>query len=266
LKRILTAVVLLPVFIFAVIHPNPWFFTGLLAAAALLAVTEYFRIVEATGFRPFKRLGVVLTLGFLASAVWPHQLRQEWLIVIGLFMILTACVRRKVEPSDALASASVTFLGTFLVGFLLGYLVALKSTGTESGKDLIFLLAVTVWAGDTLAYYVGKNFGRHPFAPRVSPKKTWEGFFGCVAGSLIAAAAASLTFIHRIQGFHVLVLGLLVPVVGQLGDLCESALKRGAQMKDSSSLLPGHGGMLDRIDSILFNAPLIYYYHLGFLS
>ncbi len=266
MKRILTALALLPLFIFVVIHPNPWFFTVFLSVAALLSIREYFGLATATGFRVFKKLGTILTLGFLAAAVWPDQLRQEWLIVIGLFMLLTGCLRKKIDLEDALGSVAVTFFGAFFIGFLLGYLVALKSTGSESGKDLIFLLAVTVWAGDTCAYYVGKNFGKHPFAPRVSPKKTWEGFLGCVAGSLIAATIASFTFIHRIQGFHVIVIGLLVPIVGQLGDLCESAIKRGAKIKDSSQILPGHGGMLDRIDSILFNAPLIYYYHLGFLS
>lgn len=261
MKRILTAVLLLPVFIFVVVHENPWFFTLFLAAVAVLTVNEIFDIAEATGFKPFRKLGLILTLTFLASAVWPDDLHQEWIIALALFLLSLATLRKGVRLEDALGAAASTFFAVFLVGFLLGYLVALKSTDPERGKDLIFLLTVIVWAGDTSAYYVGKTFGKHKLAPRLSPKKTREGSLAYVAGSLVAAAIASVTFIHRIQGMHVVALGLIISVVGQIGDLCESAVKRGGDVKDSSSILPGHGGMFDRLDSLLFNAPVMYYYH-----
>ena len=267
MKRVLTALVLLPLFIIVVILPNPWYFTAFVAAAAVLAAIEYFRIAEASGFVVEWAPGMALTLGFVASAVWPADLKQEWLVALGLFLLLATSLRKGVDLSKSLGSAAATLFGTFYVGFLLSYLVALKSTGEnpEAGKDLIFLVAVVTWAGDTTAYYGGRAFGKHLLAPAVSPKKTWEGAAANVAGSLVAAVIAAFTFIHKIQWTHALVLGLALSVVGQVGDLCESVLKRGANVKDSSALLPGHGGVLDRLDSILFNAPLVYYYHLLFL-
>lgn len=267
MKRVLTALVLLPVFILVVVLPNPWFFTAFVAAAAVLAAVEYFRIAEASGFAVGRAVGMTLTLGFLGAAVWPADLKQEWLVALGLFLLLAASLGRGADLSKVLGSASATLFGAFYVGFLLSYLVALKSSGQnpEAGKDLIFLLAVVTWAGDTAAYYGGRAFGRHLLAPAVSPKKTWEGAFANVGGSLVAAVIAAFTFIHKIQWTHAVILGLALSAVGQVGDLCESALKRGAHVKDSSGLLPGHGGVLDRLDSILFNAPLVYYYHLLFL-
>lgn len=267
MKRVLTAAVLLPLFILVVILPNPWYFTAFVGAAALLCAVEYARIAEASGFAVQKALLLFLTLGFIAASVWPDELKHEWLVALGLFLALAASLRRGADLTKALGSAAASLFGAFYVGFLLAYLVALKSAGQnpEAGKDLIFLLACVTWAGDTSAYYGGRTFGKHLLAPAASPKKTWEGAVANVVGSLAAACIAALTFIHRIQWTHALALGFALSVVGQVGDLCESMLKRGANVKDSSGLLPGHGGVLDRLDSILFNAPVVYYYHLLFL-
>ena len=269
MKRVLTAAALLPIFIWTVIAKNPLYWTALLCLAAFLGAIEFFKMAEANGIGVFKRSGILMTLGLVASSVWPDELHTNWVIAAGIICLLALGLSGRRELGALLASVSVTFFGAFYMGFLIGYFAALKAEGTEAGKDLIFLAALTTWAGDTAAYYTGRAFGKHKLAPSISPKKTWEGAAGNLAGSLIAAFIASQTFIHKIQGLHglhVMVLGLTLSVVGQVGDLCESALKRGSGIKDSSSLLPGHGGIMDRLDSLLFNAPVVYYYHRVFLQ
>ncbi len=119
-----------------------------------------------------------------------------------------------------------------------------------------------VWTSDTAAYYIGTTFGRRPLAPRVSPKKTVEGAVGGVMGALLAAFVASVWFYRRLSVLDCVVLGLALGTIGLLGDLVESMLKRGAGMKDSASLVPGHGGILDRVDSLLYAGPVLYYYYL----
>ncbi len=158
------------------------------------------------------------------------------------------------------------FIACF-VGVFFGYLVGLRmlgsrSGGGETGSDLVFLLFFVVWSSDMVAFYVGSYLGRWPLAPHVSPKKTVEGAIGGVVGALLASFVARAWFMHRLTVADCLALGIGLGVVGILGDLVESMLKRGAGVKDSASLVPGHGGVLDRVDSLLYAAPFLYYYHL----
>jgi len=154
-------------------------------------------------------------------------------------------------------------LPTMLIGILyiclfLSYLILLNN-GTAGKRWILFLLLV-LWCGDSGAYATGRLLGKHLLSPLVSPKKTIEGALGCIALSLCAACAGQMLFFNDLAIGHALLLGLGIALAGQLGDLCESTLKRHSGIKDSGTLLPGHGGMLDRIDSLLFVAPLAYYY------
>jgi phosphatidate cytidylyltransferase len=261
LKRILTALCLLPIFIFVVISPKIYFFAALTAVAAVLAELEYFSIAKGCGFNPWKALGVCWTLAFIAVALWPRSLQLEVVISAGFMSLIIMTLFSKYDLKKAFDSISSTIFGVFYIGFFLAYFIALKSQGTERGKDLLLLLAFTVWAGDTAAYFVGSAIGKHKLAPKISPKKSWEGSIANVAASLLMAHIARLTFIQSIDGTDVLILGFAISVIGQLGDLFESVLKRAAEIKDSGNILPGHGGILDRIDSLIFTAPVLYYYH-----
>ncbi|MDQ3474214.1 MAG: phosphatidate cytidylyltransferase, partial [Acidobacteriota bacterium] len=160
-----------------------------------------------------------------------------------------------------LASAGATILGVLYVVFLGGHLVAVRTGFTqEVSADLLSFFFLVLMGADTAAYYVGKTFGKHKLAPSISPGKTWEGAIGGLVASLLLAALAHYWFFPELPLKVALPLAAVMIGLGILGDLTESALKRGAGMKDAAKILPGHGGILDRLDSLLFNAPLIYYF------
>ncbi len=152
------------------------------------------------------------------------------------------------------------------VGLPLGFLTGLRGVeDVEMGRDLLVLLLVVIWFGDTAAMYVGSLIGRHRLAPSISPRKSVEGALAAVAGGIGGALLAHVWWFHRLDAVHAVVIGTILAVVGIFGDLAESVIKRAAGAKDSSSILPGHGGMLDRIDSLLFAGPALYYYYLAVL-
>ena len=302
MKRVLTAVILIPLVILALFKAPLWLFTLLVLGVALLAAREYLDIAAATGFRPFRALGyfflacLFVACGAFAASVSGAQVPIPVLagssiaaalallaVLASPFVFLTASLRR--EPlSTALGDASVSFLLMPYVGFNLFGLPMLRSY--ENGAIFILFILLMVWAGDTAAFYVGRALGKHRLAPRVSPGKSWEGSIA----SVVAAVAVAILLFHFLtpiwRGLHsihlvsisgyaytmhslanvrpdfprapwwmVALLAICVNVAAQLGDLAESALKRGAGMKDSGALLPGHGGVLDRIDALLFAIP-----------
>lgn len=265
MKRLLSAIVFLPLFWVIVKKFRPGLYQALILAAALLALRELFRLAEARGQRCHRVLGAALAALLIASFVLP-ALDPRAPLVLGLLLIPIAALRRDGDWSKAFGDIAATFFIAVFVGVLFGYLMALRiideaPKGAETGSDLVFLLFLIVWGSDTAAYYVGSAFGRHALAPRVSPKKTIEGAVAGIAGALAAAFVARAWFIARLTVADCLVLGLGLGVVGILGDLVESMLKRGAGIKDSAALVPGHGGILDRVDSLLYAAPVLYYYY-----
>ena len=151
------------------------------------------------------------------------------------------------------------------LGLLLGYIVGLRMLPGEDGHDLPFLLLLVVAAADTGAYCGGRLLGRRLLAPRISPSKTWEGLLMGMLWAVAAAFLARVWFMNRLEIADCIVLGLMLAIVGSAGDLVESTLKRWAGAKDSSGLIPGHGGVLDRIDALMFAAPVLFYYHLQFM-
>jgi phosphatidate cytidylyltransferase len=263
-RRILTAAVLLPLFIACVLAKNPAFFMGLVALAAVLGAVEFDKLAKASGFRVFPFAVALLSLGFLGARVWPEVYGPGEVLAAGLTGLMVWGLLARVELKLFLGSVSATIFGALYLGFLLGYTVEMRLEA-ETGPGLIFFVCLIVWAGDTAAYYVGRSLGKHLLAPSVSPKKTWEGAAANVAAGVLAAAIARWTFLPSLRWMDVVAAGLLVSVVGQFGDLFESAIKRGAAVKDSSSLLPGHGGILDRLDSLIFSGPVFYYYYQVFM-
>jgi phosphatidate cytidylyltransferase len=309
MKRVLTAVALIPVVLLIVFKAPLWLYALVVAAVIVLALREYLEIAEAAGVKPFRWPTYVISLLPIALLLYPivvsgfpgHSRRYfffspdasmliSWwrLTILSPAIFGIPLVFRK-DMSNGLSSAAASAFGLFYVGASLSTLIALRSDPSLS--ILIIFTLLSVWAGDIAAYYIGKNFGRHKLAPVVSPNKSWEG----AVASVIASVGIAFVVLHyrqqispwfspegpfqfdfgtyyipfgRVNPVHAIVLGVLTNVAAQFGDLFESALKRGAGVKDSGTLLPGHGGMLDRIDALLFAVPVVWYYaHLtGFLT
>jgi phosphatidate cytidylyltransferase len=183
-------------------------------------------------------------------------------LVASLLLFFTLGLRRGNRLPTVLPGVAATLLGLLYVSLTLGLLVVVQVSPTSwgPGKQWVFFLLIVVWFGDTGAYYIGRALGKNPLAPFISPKKTIEGALGGLLGNVLAAVLGKQILLPDAPLLQLLVLALLLGVVSQIGDLSESALKRGAQVKDSSNLLPGHGGMLDRIDGVLFASPVLFGY------
>jgi phosphatidate cytidylyltransferase len=263
ITRILTAVVLIPLAVALVLWVPQWlFFLGVLPFG-LLALWEYLELMGRVGAAP-PRLPVYLValLLWFAAASDPRQLLGV-LVAGSLVLFLTAVLRRG-GVAEIPSNAAAGVLSLVYVAAPFALMVDLHGAG--AGRLLLYLL-VLVWVGDTAAYFVGRALGRHKLAPTLSPGKTVEGTVGSVV--VTVAVGYWLFQIWFAPSGSMPVHGLLLPLVAnvasQLGDLAESALKRSAGVKDSSRLLPGHGGMLDRVDALLFAAPALWYYWTVFI-
>jgi phosphatidate cytidylyltransferase len=203
-------------------------------------------------------LCIVLMLVIMAAFVLPN-LSVELGMFAVLLIIPASYVLGRRTLEDSLPSSAIAVLATTYVGMLGGSLIRLRNDFPE-GSKLVYFLLLVVWLGDSGAYYVGKQFGKHKLSPRISPKKTVEGLVGGVTASVITALVIHFTFFPAFPLLHAVLAGVLLSVAGVIGDLAESMWKRSADVKDSGTLLPGHGGFLDRFDSILFTAPILYCY------
>jgi phosphatidate cytidylyltransferase len=283
-KRVVTAAVL----ILFVVPLVLWGSTAVLALVVglvtLLALFEYFALGEAIGHRAYRfwtascallliyvqwLMGDIPTYeisgGLVArQRIWyfgnglPSLEAAFFLFVLGIALLTLATKRPLVE---ALPAAGMSASGLILVAFPLSFAVRLHGTGPEGSVLLLFALVIT-WVGDSAAYFAGKSIGKHPLAPHLSPKKTWEGTIASLIGSLIVAFLFARFMIVPLR--HLLAMAALGNVAGQVGDLLESAYKRSAGIKDSGSILPGHGGVLDRIDALILAIPVVWYYVLIF--
>jgi len=266
MKRVLTALVLIPVVLVLVFLAPRWLFTLAVAGVAILAAWEYVSLAQKCAVRPPRiALQLALVALFAVSFEWPERTPAFFgILCLGLLVYCTFF--RPVVQVMADAAASIFCL--LYTGFTL---LALPTLHEQSnGPSLVTFLFCVVWAGDVAAYYVGRTWGRRKLAPHLSPGKTWEGAVASVLGSmLVAAGLVGLSILLQQRDivllsypdelWYWLVLAAIVNVAAQVGDLAESALKRSAGVKDSGSLLPGHGGVLDRIDALLLAAPALWY-------
>jgi phosphatidate cytidylyltransferase len=278
-KRIATALVLIPVVVALVLYTSTIVVAIATAVITLLALREFFALGDAIGHRAYKLWTVFCALSFLAvqlvDALWqtsapsgsftvviaghsigapPATTPLFFVFVLGLTVITLFTHRPLVE---ALPAAGISSAALLLVAFPLSFAVRLHGLPFEGRYLLLFALAIT-WAADTSAYFVGSAIGKHPLAPHISPRKTWEGSIGSMVGSLIAAAILARWI--DISLTHLFVMAVIGNIAGQMGDLLESACKRSAGVKDSGGLLPGHGGILDRIDALILCFPVLWYY------
>ena len=265
--RLLTAAVLAPA-LWAIIKlaPRPTF-SAIAVAAILVACWECYGVLEKRGSRPFKLLGLAagLALTWSFSLLSPSFDVVLPLVLVGAATVLLSMLLRN-DPSEMLDTVLVTWFPLLFVALALAHVVRLRWMPGPDGSDLVLLLFLCVIFSDTFALYVGRAVGRHKLAPRLSPAKTWEGGVAGLIGSVTGALIAHVWFYQRLPISHALVLGVVLGLAGALGDLSVSMVKRAANVKDASSLLPGHGGLLDRMDSLLFAAPLLYYYYRVFLQ
>jgi len=269
MKRVLTALILIP-FVLLLVFLGPkwqWLFTLAVAGVAALAAWEFLAMAQKTGANPPRVAVLVAILALFAGAFeWPDQ-TTAILGLLSLGLLVYCTFSRPVE--QVMADASTSIFCLLYAGFTLISLPALREQ--PNGSSLILFLLFAVWAGDIAALYVGRAWGRHKLAPALSPNKSWEGTAASVAGSLLVTGGL-LALAHLISAqwdkvwlsypedvWFWLLLAVVVNVAAQIGDLAESALKRSAGVKDSGSLLPGHGGVLDRIDALLFAAPVLWY-------
>jgi phosphatidate cytidylyltransferase len=279
-KRVATAVVLIPCVVGLVLWGSTAAVAIGLALVSLLALFEFFAIGDAIGQRAYRFwtaacaialvyvqwLAAIAPAYELAGGLTIHRMVGRilgtvpsipdilfiFLLGVGALTLLTK------RPSvEALPAAGISSSGLILVALPLTYAVRLHGVGTDGPKLLLFALVIT-WVGDTAAYFVGRAIGKHKLAPVLSPKKTWEGTISSILGALLVALGFSKFLIVPLP--HLLAMAAVGNVAGQAGDLLESAYKRSAGVKDSGSLLPGHGGVLDRIDALILAIPVVWYY------
>ena len=299
MKRVFTAVILIPVVLLIVFKAPLWLFVPVVGVFTVIGLREYLSMMEAAGLKTFRwptyMLGLLPLAALLAVSlpeIWhprhlpPDLPYQSDLLPLWLAMCFIApatfgamLVFRE-DLRNGIASVSACVFGIFYVALPLSLTVDLRDNPSQ--RFLLIFILFSVWAGDIAAYYVGKNFGRRKLAPIVSPNKSWEGAIASVVAS-VGMAALVFHFQYQITALfsgesglwkatlpasqyfripwgHVAALGIITNIAAQFGDLFESALKRGVGVKDSGTLLPGHGGLLDRIDALLFAFPVVMFY------
>jgi phosphatidate cytidylyltransferase len=260
-NRLLTALWAIPILVAAVWfdQPLPWL-TVLVAIWGLLAVFEFYKMGEKIKIAPLTWFGLLWTLLFIISPQLDNTyLTPPVLLASAVVLSLIWLIARR-RREGAFIGWAWTLGGILYVGWLLSYFVGLR--GLEDGRNWVFLAIVVTFGSDTAAYFVGKMLGRHKLAPTISPGKTREGTIGGFLGAIVIALLFTLpTPLQLPIGYgQAVLLGFLISLFGQLGDLAESLLKRNTGVKDSGGWLSGHGGFLDRIDSIVFAGVVVYYY------
>jgi phosphatidate cytidylyltransferase len=256
LKRVASTLVLLPVFIWIVVAAPIWVFGATVVLVAALAQWEFTGMFERAGVRVFRVLG--LAGGILVTASFALPISERLAFTAVLLVALTALLWPASGGPRDWQGVVVTVFGIGYVNWLLGYAFWLRDLA--NGEEWVLLLVWVTWLGETAAYLVGSTVGRHRLAPLVSPNKTVEGALAQLVVSVLAALIARVWFFPALSMPSALLVGLLLGVTGQVGDLVESALKRSVGTKDTGTVIPGHGGALDRIDSLLFNTPVLFYY------
>lgn len=277
MNRILTALVALPILIAAIILPTllptvtelKYVFVVIAAAALFLGLAEFFTFTKTLSLKADASIAFLGATAFFVAFVFdaPGKFPDLLVLTVAVFVIAVLATQtfrfQAGDFKDMFAAVGVTIWGVFYVVFLGGYIVSMHVGFEEqpflSVKLLGFFFLILMMS-DVAALYTGKMFGKHKLAPKISPGKTWEGASGGFAASLILGATASLTFFPELKWFAAVPLAGAMCAFGIVGDLAESAMKRGAGAKDAASIFPGHGGLLDRLDSLLFNAPLLYYF------
>ena len=255
MKRVISGIVAIPIVVGIVWYGSTLLFFVLVSLAVLIACQEYFRMLQNTGISGFPLCGTGLAFLLLLSFYFNGNYFLEWGVIASLALFLSWFLSGR-DVKSALSDISGTLLGVMYVAGLSGYFLLIREL--QMGHAWILFLFVIVWLGDTGAYYGGRSLGKTPLAPSVSPNKTVEGAVSGLLGSLVGAGLMQIWLLSEVSLVHCLIVALVCGIIGQFGDLAESLLKRNTGVKDSGNLIPGHGGVLDRIDSLLFAGPAFF--------
>ena len=277
-NRLLTAAIALPVLFASIVLPwllpaypqTSWIFTMLAALAIGAGLFEFFTMTKKLELKADAAIAYMFSgLLFIAflfdAATKAPELLSITLAIFIIALMISQTFRFQKDFSKMMAGVGVTLFGVLYIAFLGGFLIAIRVGFSEtlivglSSKLLLYFFLVTM-GSDVGAYFIGKKFGKRKLVPKISPNKTWEGFIGGIVLAIGFATLSTATFFHELPYAVSIPLAIGMALIGVGGDLAESALKRGAKTKDAASILPGHGGLLDRLDSLLFNAPIMFYF------
>lgn len=271
--RLLTAAVALPILVASIILPTyvpgtVWIFVGIAVLALAAGLFEFFILTKKlelkadAGIAYLGAAAIAVAFIFDAPAKAPDLLLLTLAAFVGTVLI-SQTFRFQKDFSKMLTGAGVTILGVLYLAFLGGFLISIR-VGFESSPglstQLLLFFFVVIFGSDSGAYFAGRAFGKHKLAPSISPGKTVEGLIGGLVAAAGFAALCTFVFFPELPYKFSIPLAVAMAAIGVLGDLTESAMKRGSKTKDAASILPGHGGLLDRLDSLLFNAPILYYF------
>jgi phosphatidate cytidylyltransferase len=270
--RVVVAFVFAPLIIYITLLGKLPFLI-LIEVLIVLGLWEFLRLSQAKNSE-IPQIPLIVLGAFLGLSAYLWGERVFLFFILGILYLSALILVIKGKTEGATFNLALSLLGFFYVAGLFSYLILLREMSPESipnrfaslttsykmGGVWIVYLLLCIWSCDTFAYFIGAPLGKHPLSPRVSPKKTVEGFGGGILGAIAAAFFSHFVFFSSAQLKDLLIISLIVAFVGQVGDLTESLFKRDAQFKDTSNIIPGHGGILDRFDSLLFVSPLVYYY------
>ncbi len=256
-KKVGTALTIIPPVILLIAIGPPAVLLGMVLVATFLGIREFYGLCLPHSLSLERWTGIGLGLLLSLITLFGNLRIGSLFLVLLLFLLSLLFMFTSRDLSSTISNLGTSLFGILYVGFLLSH-VCLVRYGSNGRIWVLFLIA-TVWAGDISAYWMGSWLGRHRLYPKISPKKTFEGLGGAIGGSILMAFAFSKIFLPDLEIFSTLFLAIGMGLLGQAGDFIESMLKRSAQVKDSGSFIPGHGGMLDRLDSFLFSAPFLHY-------
>ena len=273
-QRIITSLWFVPLLVVVVWFGGELGFTILMVVFGILAALEFYRMVAISKAPPLTYFGLIWTAFFILSrnsellSILESHFNPDLLNLLTPLLLASAVVLSLIgllvrrQKEGAFTSWAWTIAGILYVGWLLSYLVALR--GLDVGRNWVFFVLFVTWVSDTTAFFIGRRFGRHKLAPSISPGKTWEGAIGGICGAILMSILffTPTPFQLPLIYWQAILLGVLVSAFGQVGDFVESLLKRNMGVKDSGKLMPGHGGILDRMDSIVFAGIVVYYYAL----
>jgi phosphatidate cytidylyltransferase len=261
--RELTAAVLSPIAIYIIGWSHAYVFDAAIALIAAGALYEFLSLGRRKGYAVPTALCILVML-FIIAAFILEPISVEMGVFLTLLIVPAWFVFSPGALEEALPSSAIAVMATLYVGMLGGSLIRLRNDfagpAVSIGSKLVFFLVLVVWLGDAGAYYIGKRFGKHLLSPAISPKKTIEGLVGGIAVSILTAIIIHFTFFQAFPLIHAVIAGVILSIAGVIGDLAESMWKRSAAVKDSGTLFPGHGGFLDRFDSVFYTTPILYVY------
>jgi len=269
-KRWLTALVGIPLLFIMIQYGPPSYFFVFITLMVVIGLFEFYRMFLNSGYHPQPLFGIFIGILVISGLHYGSDMKgisglvfSPSVMVAAAFLGALVCrLFSRRDTNGALVDVALTFPGIVYVAWLSSYIVLVRdwNAGGLDGRELLYFLLLVTWATDTGAFYAGTYLGRHKLYPKISPKKSVEGAVGGLVLAMIIAACCRYLFLDELALRDALAIAAILGVVGQVGDLAESMIKRSTRVKDSGGLIPGHGGVLDRMDSLLFNAPALYYY------